>query len=618
MAVFSRKRLKRKLSTRLIYSPFIRLLVFNAWFRLAFGGFVLVAVFVALYLPKIWVVSPDQFLPEVKVSGLDLTQNWALKRSARKAQTAGDFKRASQSWEAAVAQNPADVPSLRGYLANCLNLEKADRTIFRSAVSQMSWLFRLANTNSTDVELAARVCEKFRWNDVAVYLLGNIHQPISPLGEAIYLKALFQVGRMAEFQRRYQMVASKLNDGELAIYQLALKAASPADPSAKSAETHLEQLSNSGDNATLATRLHMVACGEKGNLPGYAQSLQKLALRNEDNVSDHATYWVLLISVGRKDEAVKLAESFTRAPGSAVETVRLAEAYFQLGMLDASREVLHKFAPDFHQSPEVWVAYAAVLDKQGDWSELRAIALQIREDLNARDSLWGFAYFLEGRAELAEKRLDSAARAFERAAESAYEIPPLGAAVARELTKLKFPQLALDVYKQLEDSFQSDLRFWEGSFEAAFATHNAGLVLKASERCFQLNPRDAQACNRYAAALIINRKNPEEVVRLTLQLLTRYPNSVAGRLNHTFALLMNHRTSEAKEILEGIDPDSLSAPDANSYYLARFELSYALQKWDDAASALDKISRGTLFPEQRQWLKEKHEKMPPRQVATVQ
>jgi predicted Zn-dependent protease len=618
MAALSRRRLKRELGPKLIYSPFIRLVLFNVWFQLAFGAAVLVGVFIALYLPKIWVVSPDQFLPEVKVSGLDLTQNWALKRSARKALAARDFKRAGQSWEAAVAQNPADVSALRGYLANCLNLEKADRMVFRSAVSQMSWLFRLANTNTSDVEVAARICEKFRWNDVAVYFLGNVNRPLSPPAEAIYLKALFQVGRMGEFQMRYAAAGQRLNDAELGIYQLALKAASPADPGADDAERELERLATSGPNTSLAARLHMVACGEKGNLHGYAQSLQKLGQRNEDNVGDHATYWILLTSAGRKAEAVRLAESFTRAPSSAAQTVRLADAYFQLEMLDASREVLHKFAPDFHQSPEVWVAYAAVLEKQQDWSELRAIALQIREDLNARDSLWGFAYFLEGRAELAEKRLSSAERAFEKAAESAYEIPPLGAAVAKDLTRLKFGHLALGIYRQLETSFKNDLRFWEGYFEAAFSTHDAASLLKASEESFRLNPKDVQVSNRYAAALIVNRIRPEEVIQLTVQLLARYPNSLAGRLNHTFALLLNGRAAEAQKTLESIDPETLSPGDANSYHLARFELNYALKKWDDAASALEKISRGALFPVQRQWLKEKHQQMPPRQIATVQ
>jgi tetratricopeptide (TPR) repeat protein len=614
----SRKKLKRALEPRLIYSPFLRLILFNGWFQLGFGAVVLVSLCVALYLPKIWRVSPRGFLPEVKVSWLDLTQNWALKRGAGKAASQGDFKRAAQSWEAAVAQNPADLASLRGYLGNCLNLERADRMVYRSAVSQISWLLRLARTNSADVDLAARICEKFKWNDVAVYLLGNVNESLSASAEAVYLKALFHVGRLREFETRYAKAAERLNDAELPLYQLALRAASPSDPSAEEAEDELRKLSASADLASVAARLRLIACAEKRNVDGYGNSLQKLAERNEDNVADHATYWMLLTSAGRKSEAIRLAESFTRAPSSAVETVRLAEAYFQLGMLDASREVLQKFAPGFHQSPEVWVAYAAVLEKQQDWDALRAIALQIREELSGRDTLWGFAYFLEGRAELAEKRFSSAERAFEKAAESAYGIPPLGVSVAKELTRLKFPQRALSIYKQLEASFQNDLRFWEGVFESALAAQDADMVLRASERCYRLEPNDAQACNRYAAALIVNRANPEEVIQLTLQLLSRYPASLAGRLNHTFALLLNGRTAEAQSALKSIELATLSPPDANHYYLAQFELNFAMRKWDAAAAALEKISRAALFPVQRQWLEEKSRQMPPRQIATVQ
>src|SRR5687767_10182690 len=102
MRGFSKKRLKRALGPRLIYSPFLRLVLFNVWFQVSFGAVVLVSIGIALCLPKMWRVSPEGFLPEVKVSWLDLTQNWALERSARKAAAEGDFKRASQSWEAAV------------------------------------------------------------------------------------------------------------------------------------------------------------------------------------------------------------------------------------------------------------------------------------------------------------------------------------------------------------------------------------------------------------------------------------------------------------------------------------------------------------------------------------
>jgi hypothetical protein len=42
------ERLKRELYPRLIYSPFLRLILFNFWFRLAFVGFLSLLIFLAL------------------------------------------------------------------------------------------------------------------------------------------------------------------------------------------------------------------------------------------------------------------------------------------------------------------------------------------------------------------------------------------------------------------------------------------------------------------------------------------------------------------------------------------------------------------------------------------
>ena len=107
-----RRTLKRRLHNALIYSPFIRLLLFNTWFQLAFGAAFVLAIFAALYVPKIWTASPKNFLPVVKVSALDKTQNWSLKRSARKQMEQRDFMRAAQSQEPVHLRNrrPKQVP----------------------------------------------------------------------------------------------------------------------------------------------------------------------------------------------------------------------------------------------------------------------------------------------------------------------------------------------------------------------------------------------------------------------------------------------------------------------------------------------------------------------------
>ncbi|HVK57699.1 MAG TPA: tetratricopeptide repeat protein [Candidatus Kapabacteria bacterium] len=545
---------------------------------------------------------------------MDKTQSWALKRSATELMEKRDFARASQSWEAAVAQNPADVSALRGFLSNTLNLEKSDRHLFRSAVSQMNWLMRLTETNAIDVNLTAKVCEKFKWHDVAVYYLGNIKNTLPPEAEAVYLKALFHQGRISEFESRFAKSGTRLTDKEIPLYALSLRATGRG-AAADNAQRELERAAAGSEHAQLATRLHMIASGEKGDIEAYQRDLQALGLRNEDTVSDHARYWILLSRRGRQDEAKQLANAFTRAPDSSSETVRLADAYFQLGMLEAARELLKKTAPAFAHAPEVWMTYAAVLDRLSDWGGMRAIALKIREDSSGRDTLWGYAYFLEGKAELAEKRLSSADRAFEKAVECSYEIPPLGLAVANGISKLKYGALALRLFQKLEHSFEADPAFWESYFDAAFASQDGAGVLKASERCYQMNPRNVNVHNRYVAALLVNRSKPDEVIKLTVQLVSNFPNSLAAKINHSFALLMNQRTSEALALLDSLNAVGLSVTEASDYHLALFEAYHNLQRWEDAERAAEKIAVRALFPEQRKWLNEKLSQIPTRQIA---
>src|SRR5437764_521365 len=107
---------KEKLGQKLENFPLLRQLVFEFWFRLVFLAFLLGAVFLALFLPKMWTVSPPGFKPVIKVSGLDLVQAWSLKRSALKAAAAGKNEDAAYAWQAAIANDAADPDLYRGSL----------------------------------------------------------------------------------------------------------------------------------------------------------------------------------------------------------------------------------------------------------------------------------------------------------------------------------------------------------------------------------------------------------------------------------------------------------------------------------------------------------------------
>jgi len=146
--------LRHRLAQRLGDWPLLRMLVLNLWFRVVFAGFVTVLILLILLVPKLWRVTPAGFLPEIRVNLLDLAQEWSLRRQAHTAVERGDQVSALAHWKGALAQNPANVDSLRGWLrAAGQGLMVEERP---DAVRFGRLLFSFGATNQTDTELVAR------------------------------------------------------------------------------------------------------------------------------------------------------------------------------------------------------------------------------------------------------------------------------------------------------------------------------------------------------------------------------------------------------------------------------------------------------------------------------
>ncbi|HEV8544405.1 MAG TPA: hypothetical protein VGR78_18605 [Verrucomicrobiae bacterium] len=610
-----REKWQQRIEPKLIYSPFLRLVLFNGWFQLSFGFALSIVIAGALYLPKIWRVSPPGFLPIVQISWLDMTQNWALKRSARQHMAARDFERAAKSWEGAIAQNPADPEALRGYMKNCLNIAQPEKHMLVAAGSQVPWLLRLTQTNLADLELIARVSEHFEWYEtIARYVAPSVDQ-VSPSAQAAYIKALFREHRIREFEQRLARHGKNLSDPELPLYRLAWTAGWGSGDDRSQAGQALKREIQGGKQNVLAARLYMDACANRSNLQGYGECLEQLSTRAEATANDHATYWDLLAANGRKDQAIKLAQAFSTPPASAMELVHLAQSYDSLGLPDQARDLLKRFTPGFRQSPTVWALYASLLEKEKNWPELRELGVKMRADATARNILWGYGYMLEGRAEYEQDRKSMAEIAFGRAAECGYDFPSIGILVARELTRLRSTKNALKILSGLEPSLASDFNYWDAVFQTAYAAQDSALVLKASEHSYALKPGDFTIRNRYAAALMLNRSNPDEAIRLTLDLYSKFPRSAATAINHSCALLLNERAGEARDLLEKIQPNTLGPTEASAYYLALFEAYHALKLWDLAWKMSDKIATAALFPAQQKWLEDRRKEMPRRMAG---
>ncbi|MBI2924802.1 MAG: hypothetical protein HYY24_03750 [Verrucomicrobia bacterium] len=603
---------KDELAVKLERFPLLRQMLFEFWFRVIVLCGLLGVIFLALFLPKMWVTSPAGFLPVVKVSGLDFAQAWSLKRTARQAMAAGRYEDAAYAWQSAFANNPGNPKLARGALENFLHLERPGKTA-GSAIQQALWLLRLTGTNTVDLELAARVFEKNRFYEFVLDLLDARKDSLSPALETAALKSLFHLGQMDEFARRWDLGGERLKaDAELPLYHAAyLAGAGPVGTQAEGKQ-RLDSVLSDPARRTLANRLLLLVAARRTDATLYEDALHRLEEHQEDALLDHVGFWRLLAATGRKDEAVQLAQAYPHPPSAPAETVQLAQTYAALGLRDYALEFLQRYAPKFAYAERVWLTYAQLLMEAKQWDDLRELALRIRREDTVRDRLAGFSFYLEGRAELALDRKENAEAAFQKVAGARFENRALGLTTARNLLRLGDPAAARDVLLKLGPGAEGDFTYWNFLFAAANELKDTDLMLSSVSQAYKLRPNDVPTMNNYAATLLIHRLRPDEIIKLTVQLRARDPRSLAATINHAFALLLNQRAREAEALLRTVDIAKLIPAHASLYHLGLFDACVAQQKFDAAWRASGKINLQHLYPNQVKWLEETRRRLPPR------
>ncbi len=543
---------REDIEAKLLNNSLIRVLFFERWFRVAFAAFLLVFIFLALFLPKIWRTSKAGFMPVVKVSGLDLVQAWSLKRTALKAQAAGNFVEANLAWQSALANNMADPDLVRGSLRNLLS-DPHPREHVVQGMQESYWLLRLNNTNLVDLELVSQVFALYKYYDPIVTLLEPRQSVLSPPLMAAYLKALFSVGRVDAFNDRWQEFSPRIQDDpDLRLYRAAYLAGWGAPGTIKEGRDTLDAATAEPARRILAWQLKLIVSAHQLDVGAYHQALEKLAEWHEDLLPFHLSYWRLLSATGKKDEAIQLAEAYPYPPATPGELVDLAQLYTEFGRRDKAIEFMNHYAPDLGNAPLVWMVYANLLIEAKRWDDLRNLAVQIRSRDSVADSLSGFSYFIEGRAEAALDRQSNAAADFKKAAEREYAFPSVAQQVAAQLLTLGYPELAREMLGRLEKPLQKEFNYWSLLFTAADRLKDVDLMLKAASRAYELRPVDPRVVNNYAAALLIARQRPDEAIKLTLQLVNQQPDSFVAVVNHSAALLMNDRAREAEALLSRV------------------------------------------------------------------
>jgi hypothetical protein len=588
-------------------------LFYDHWFRVAIVGFLLLLIFLGLFLPKIWRVSPPNSIPEIKISGLDKFQAWSLQRAARKAAARGQLTESMTAWISALFNNPADPKLSRGALQTLLDQPLPPREYLAFAVRRTFRLLQLTHTNAADVSLAAKIFTKFDLHELVVSQLEASPRPLGKEDTAQLLKSLFHSGQMTRFGKMWATNSAAFGaDPELQLYHAAWLAGWGPPGSVADGRRALEEAREKQATHVLANRLELHVSIGRNDIARYQSALEELRLSQADTVMENVQLWRLLASNGRKGEAVALVRAFATPPTSPSEVLAMARTSFELGMADDSIKSLESRVvdPNFSWNQDVWVELASQLIQQKRWDDIRGVAIQIRSDELVREGLGGYAYFLEGMAQYGMNRMDLAKEAFAKVPSQTFANSDLAFRTASTMNRLGYFVPARELLVKCEAGHTNKAKFYAELTTAALESKQMDLLVMAAERAHQLAPDNTDYANNYVAALLTLREKPAEAVKLTLRLLTIRPNGIPERVNHVMALLQNLRLDEAEAMLRSIDTSQLQPDEATAYHLAWFELHVRRGHAALAREAQSQIESRYLLPPQAKWMNETLQKLP--------
>jgi predicted Zn-dependent protease len=599
---------KEAIAARFVERPalfmLVRALLFGWWFRLFFVLGLLAPLGFVGMVAKLWRVTPPGFQPAVRISGLDYAQAWSLRRAALRHFAEGKTGEGVVAWRSALANHPADLDSLRGFLRH-VTTQVEPPQFQREVLPQARWLLRLSATNQADLEIAGEVFLRYGYSP---YLLGLLLPRRGQLSDGLsrlYLKALFDEDRDEDFAhhwRTHPRQEDLLKDGELALYWTAYLAGWGDPDQSAPARARLEAALDDPAQQVLAHRLALKVFAAREEVRRYLATLERLEAWRRDSVRDHIQGWLLLAAQQRKEEARRRAQSFASRPMTAYETLLLVQAYYDLGLRELALEALDRFTLEYGFAEELWVTYANHLVEARRWDQLQQLALKIRTHDQVGLSLRALSFYLEGRAELGQGHREAGEAAFQRIAGVRVENFGLAFALATNLRRLGFPALARDLLQSHQEIGESVCDFWRLLTRVAYDLKDPELLLQAAEKTFRLTPNNGEAMNNYAAALLLNRQRPAEAIRFASEVLRKSPARAGSHLNYAAALLQNHRYQEAARELDLLSKATLDDTQQTSFLSLRCELLVRLGRLDEARRVLTQIDRARLFPNEAGFL----------------
>ncbi len=599
--------------SKFIKTGTLSVLYYDVWFRLAAMAFILVGVLLAAGLPKIWTVTPDGFLPVIRISGLDFVQAWSLRRSAEKFERQGQLADCMVAWRAASFNNLGSPELARGPIETLVRQPKPDKEFIGIGVDRALWLLRLTRTNAADASLLTRFFRKYELDDFAVQFAAPLAAELSDEALRDLMVSLFNMRQTERFGELWEKNQGKLADNEaLRLHRSAWLAVWGPPRTLRSGREEVAAALGSKDPAIakLAHQMELVVSAALNDIPAYQDSLAWLTEQHADQVRDHVGHWQLLMNNGRRAEAKSLAKTFSRPPGSAADAVGMARVFSLLELDDYAAEFLGNHLASFGYSSQMWVQLAQQHIRLKQWTELRALALRLRNVTDLRGQLEGYSQFLAGLAELRLRRPDAADTAFSKAVTGQYGDSLVAFNVATELIRLGYPSYGKRLLQTLESKFGDKAEFWFQLTGAAYEARDMAVLSTAAQKAWELDPKKIAHVNNYTAVLLVTRQKPEQAIQLSMQLLAAEPENNDRKVNHVLALLQNQRLAEAEKLLKSLNPAGLNLNEAAIANYGWFELHIQRGEKDLARRRYPTIERSQLLQPQLDWMDAEFKKLP--------
>jgi tetratricopeptide (TPR) repeat protein len=582
----------------------------DAKFRWVFGGLVLAAFAMALMLPKIWITTAKGITPVAKVSGLDLLQTRSLMRTARKEQEAGRTTEALQAWTSAIANNPGSIESVRGFIQLLATQDRVDRRWSSMGIGQSLWLLKLTQTNAVDLDHVAQFYRKAELHELSIQILGQTNFTSTPTTAATLALAFFETARSTEFAELWDAHSAEFSlDPELRLRHAAWSAVWGPPAELGRSLQQLTEASRESASQVLALRLLLLVQSQRLDLGGFKSTFAELSGVRGDRLQDHIRHWLLLEYLGQHALAVEKARAYAIPPQTVTEAEIMLAAWNRLGIHDLAVDFARQQMPAFPGAAQLWILIGRMLATAQRWDDLRTVAVEMRNNPRVARLLGGYTFYLEG---VAEHGMDHRARA-EDLFRQLLADPPSETRLTYEcgtsLQTLGYNEIAQAILKRLESALGGSREFWQHMAQIAHTTRDSEQLLVACEKAYLLSSNSPVAANNYAAALLTARQNPAEAVRLTVDVVTRSPDSRIARINHALALAQNSRFTESRAALDGINPDALNPMERTYWHMGQLECAIGQSDLVRSRRHIDQIQQQFLFPSQVDWLTRQRAKL---------